>query len=69
MPDYISRQIDKRMALDRWENEGGRIIADLTGMFNSGLSNESAGKENAAQMFDNPTAARFKVSKNKGDNI
>lgn len=28
MPDYIPREILKKKALDRWENEGGRISLD-----------------------------------------
>jgi hypothetical protein len=31
MPDHITGERDKRMAIERWENEGGRsIYADFT---------------------------------------
>ena len=49
MPDYISRQIFKKKALDTWENEGGRICADQTGIIKGGSPDERAGKDNAAQ--------------------
>ena len=64
MPDYISRQIFKKKALDRWENEGGRIFADQTGI-NSGSSDERAGKDNAAQIFESQAANSFKWRKIK----
>lgn len=69
MPDYISRQILKKKVLDRWENEGGRIFADQTGIIKSGSSDKRAGKDNAAQIFESPTADSFKERKNKGGRI
>lgn len=30
MPDQIARKRLKKKMLDRWENEGGRVSADLT---------------------------------------
>lgn len=56
MPDYISRQIFKKKALDRWENEGGRIFADQTGIINNGSPDKRAVKDNDAQIFESPTA-------------
>jgi hypothetical protein len=69
MPDYISRQIFKKKALDRWENEGGRIFAEQTGIFERGSPDESAGKDNAAQIFESQAADSFKWRKNKGGSI
>ena len=40
MPDIISRQSLKKKALDRWENEGGRIIAEQAMLAKSGSSSE-----------------------------
>ena len=31
MPDAIARKRLKKKMLDRWENEGGRIVVDSTG--------------------------------------
>ena len=64
MPEYISRQILKMKALDRWENEGGRIFADQTGIITSGSPDERAGKENAAQTSQNSKPDRFKGREN-----
>lgn len=69
MPDYISRQIHKMKALNRWENEGGRIFADQTGIINRGSPDERAGKDSAAQIFESPTADSFKERENKGGSI
>ena len=69
MPDYISRQIYKMKALDRWENEGGRIFANRRGTIKSSSSDERAGTDNAAQIFESPTADSFKERKNKGGSI
>ena len=69
MPDYISKQILRMKALDRWENEGGRIFANQTGIIKSSSSDERAGKDNAAQIFESPTADSFKERKNKGGSI
>ena len=64
MPDYISRQIFKKKALERWENEGGRIFADRTGIIKSGSPDKRAGKDKAAQIPESPTADRFKRKEN-----
>lgn len=69
MPDYISRQIHKMKALDRWENEGGRIFADQTGIIKSSSSDVRGGKDIAAQIFESSTADSFKERKNKGGSI
>jgi hypothetical protein len=52
MTDYNSQQIFKKKALDRWENEGGRIFADQTGIIYSGTPDERAGKNNAARISE-----------------
>jgi hypothetical protein len=49
MPDYISRQILKIKALDRWENEGGSICADRTGIIKGGSMDVRASKDNAGK--------------------
>lgn len=64
MLDYISGQILKKKALDRWENESGRICADQTGVIKSGSPDKRAGKDNAAQIFESPTADGFKGKEN-----
>jgi hypothetical protein len=69
MPDYISRQIFKKKALDRWENEGGMISADRTGIIKSGSPDNRAGQDNATQIFENAAADIFKERKNKGGRI
>jgi hypothetical protein len=56
MTDYNSQQIFKKKALDRWENEGGRIFADQTGIIYSGSPAERAGKNNAARISESLTA-------------
>lgn len=68
MPDYFSRQIYKMKALERWENEGGRIFADRTGIIKSAAPDASAGKDNAGQIFKSP-AEGIKERKNKGGSI
>ena len=65
MPDYISRQILKIKALDRWENEGGSICADQTGIIKGGSMDVRASKDNAGQISESPSADRFKGRKNK----
>ena len=42
MPNYISAQIFKKKALDRWENEGGMFFADRTETSKSDTSSERA---------------------------
>ena len=69
MSVHIPSQIFKWKALDRWENEGGRIFADQTGIIKSSSSDKRAGKDNAAQIFESPMADSFKERKNKGGSI
>ena len=40
MPDPIARKRLKKKMLDRWENEGGRIATDITGVDTSKPTNE-----------------------------
>jgi hypothetical protein len=65
MPEYISRQILKKKALERWENEGGRIFADRTEIIKDDSPDERAGKDNAARSSEDPAAERFKMKENK----
>lgn len=69
MPDYISGQIFKKKALDRWENEGGMICADRTGIIKNGSPHNRAAKDDAAQILESPAADSFKERKNKGGSI
>jgi hypothetical protein len=63
MPDYIFRRTFKRKALDRWENEGGMICADETGIIKSGSPDNRAGKDNAAQISKSSTAETLEREK------
>lgn len=47
MLDNISGQIFRKKALDRWENEGGRVCADRTGSHKSGSPETRADKDHA----------------------
>lgn len=49
MPDLISRKRLKKKALDRWENEGGRVCTDSTTAIKSDPRKKRADKGNAAQ--------------------
>jgi hypothetical protein len=69
MPDYISRQILKMKALNRWENEGGRVFADQTGIIKGGSMDARASKDNAGQISESPSADRFKGRENKEGSI
>jgi hypothetical protein len=69
MPEYISRQILRRKALDRWENEGGSICADQPGIIKNKSPRERAGKDDTAQTFERPTADEAKRRKNKSGDI
>ena len=69
MPENISRQIIKRKALERWENEGGRISAGQPGKIKSGSPDKREGQANAAQISNSPTAERPQGRKNKGGRI
>lgn len=40
MPDIISRQRLMKKVLDRWENEGGRIIAEHAAETRGSVQNE-----------------------------
>ena len=51
MPDYISRKLFERKALDRWENEGGGICADEAGTFKSDRAGGRSGNA-ASKSFD-----------------
>jgi len=44
MPDYISRRIFKKKALERWENEGGSIFADRSRIIKSGSPDKRGDK-------------------------
>ena len=57
MPDYITRKRLKKKVLDRWENEGGKIIADQTSADESSptSAHESEGNQLSAPN-DNPTS-------------
>ena len=62
MPDLSSRKRLKKKALERWENEGGRICADSTTTINSDPRKKRASKGNAAANIegakaDSPNAA------------
>lgn len=63
MPDYISGQILKKKALDRWENEGGMICAAQTPIIKSGSPDNRAGKDKTAQTSESPKAERLKGTK------
>jgi hypothetical protein len=65
MPDYISRQMLKIKALERWENEGGRIFADQTVIIQNGLTNKRADEVNSARIFESLPAD--KLIKGDGD--
>ena len=65
MPDYISRQILKMKALERWENEGGSICANQTGVIKGGAMYARKSKDNAGQISESPSADRFEGEKNK----
>lgn len=52
MPDYIYRQILKKKALERWENEGGSVFADRTGIIKGDSPDERAAEDNAAQISE-----------------
>ena len=41
MPDYISRERLKKKVLDRWENEGGKILPDQAEISESGTPEKS----------------------------
>lgn len=49
MPDKISRRRLKKKVLDRWENEGGKVLADQTGIIKSSSPEEHPGKDNAGE--------------------
>jgi hypothetical protein len=51
MPDNISRQRLKKKVLDRWENEGGKVLADQTGIIKSSLPEEHPDKDNVGKTF------------------
>ena len=44
MPDPIARKRLKKKMLDRWENEGGAIVADTTTANDTSLTVEGEGK-------------------------
>lgn len=58
MPDQITRKRLKKKVLDRWENEGGKIIAAPTGADENAPASghESEGSQLSAS-HDNPTVA------------
>ena len=64
MPDYISGRILKMKALERWENEGGRVCAAETGSIKSGSPDMDANNDNAAQTFKSQAADKNKWEKN-----
>lgn len=49
MQKNISKQRLKKKVLDRWENEGGKVLADQTGIIKSRAPDSRAGTDNAAQ--------------------
>lgn len=63
MPDHISRQNLKMKVLDRWENEGGRILADQIGINKCSLADKKASKYDIMPISENPTANRPKGRK------
>ena len=46
MPDYISRKKLKKKVLDRWENEGGNLSADVKKSAESNLPPKRKRKKN-----------------------
>ena len=66
MPNNISRQRLKKKVLDRWENEGGKLSADETGIIRSGSYDKRAGKDNTGQTSESRKAERPKRKNNKG---
>ena len=46
MPNYIARERLKKKALDRWENEGGRILVDRTRADESNPTSDHEGEGN-----------------------
>ena len=46
MPDHIARKRLKKKMLDRWENEGGMISADLTSAHESSPTSEQESEGN-----------------------
>ena len=52
MPDLSSRKRLKKKALERWENEGGRICADSTTTIDSDPGKKRASKGNVAAKIE-----------------
>ena len=44
MPDPIARKRLKKKMLDRWENEGGRVVDDTTSADEKSSTSKSKGK-------------------------
>ena len=65
----MTNSIFRRKALERWENEGGRIYGDRTEIIKTGQMNARASKDHAAQNSESPSLNRNKVRKNKGNGI
>ncbi len=56
MPDPIARKRLKKKMLDRWENEGGAIVADTTTTDNTCLTIEDKGpRKKLSSQRDNST--------------
>ena len=55
MPDPIERKRLKKKMLDRWENEGGRIVADSAGTDDTKPPNEHERKDKQSASRGNPT--------------
>jgi hypothetical protein len=57
MPDRIARKRLKKKMLDRWENEGGRILTDPTSADASRPTSENKGRgRKLSSSRDNSTA-------------
>lgn len=51
MPDEVTRERLKKQVLDRWENEGGRIVADPPAV------NEGRSKSDREAELERPSAS------------
>ncbi|HEU4596514.1 MAG TPA: hypothetical protein VFS10_15365 [Pyrinomonadaceae bacterium] len=51
MPDEVTRERLKKQVLDRWENEGGRIVADPP------AANEGRSKSDREGELERPSAS------------
>lgn len=67
MPDYITRKRLRKKVLDRWENEGGKISTDPTGVDECGQTSdpESEGNQLSAPEGNSTVSAPASPTKNR----